>query len=92
MGDRVLIRVLNKEEVTKSGLFIPESSREKPQEGEIVAVGAGKLTEDGRLLPMDVKVGDKVLFGKYAGTELKVKDETLLIMHQDDILAIIEGE
>jgi len=91
LGDRVLIKPVEKtEEISRGGLIIPDSAKEKPQEGEIVAAGKGRLGDDGRLIPMDVKVGDKVLYGKYSGTEIKIDGKTLLIMHQDDILGIIE--
>lgn len=91
LGDRVVVKPLEQKEVKKGGIIIPDTAKEKPQEGEIIAVGKGKLTEDGKLLPMDVKVGDKVLFGKYSGTEVKIEDEECLIMHQDDLLGIIES-
>lgn len=91
LGDRVLITAAEKkEEVSLSGIIIPDSAKEKPQEGLIVACGKGRLGEDGKLIPMDVKVGDKVLYGKYSGTEIKIDGKTYLIMHQDDILGIIE--
>lgn len=90
LGDRVLITAVEKTEEIRSGLIIPDSAKEKPQEGKIVAAGKGKIGEDGRLIPMDVKVGDVVLYGKYSGTEIKIDGKTYLIMHQDDILGIIE--
>lgn len=90
LGDRVLVKPLEKEVEKKSGIIIPDTAKEKPQEGEIVAVGKGKITEDGKVLPMDVKTGDTILYGKYSGTEIKIEDEEYLIMHQDDILGIIE--
>lgn len=90
LGDRVLITALEKTEEIRSGLIIPDSAKEKPQEGKIVAAGKGRLGEDGKLIPMDVKVGDTVLYGKYSGTEIKIDGKTYLIMHQDDILGIIE--
>jgi chaperonin GroES len=89
LGDRVLVRPAEKEEGRKSGLIIPDTAKEKPQQGIVVAVGKGKTTEDGKVLPMDVKKGDKVLYGKYSGTEIKIDDQDHLIMHQDDILGII---
>lgn len=88
LGDRVVIRAMEKEEVTKSGLVLPDTAKEKPQEGEVVAVGPGKLGEDGKRLPMEVKEGDKVLFAKYAGTEVKLDDQEYLILRDTDILAI----
>ncbi len=91
LGDRVLVTAVEKTEtVSLSGIIIPDSAKEKPQEGLIVAAGKGRLGDDGRLIPMDVKVGDKVLYGKYSGTEIKIDGKTYLIMHQDDILGIIE--
>jgi len=90
LQDRILVKRLEEETVTAGGIFIPETAKEKPQRGEIVAVGNGKKTEDGKLLPLDVKAGDKVLFGKYAGTEIKVDGQEFLIMREDDILAVIE--
>ena len=90
LGDRVLVKAVEKkDEVRGSGLIIPDSAKEKPQEGEVIAVGKGKLTEDGKLLPMDVKPGDKILYGKYSGTEIKLDGQEYLIMHQEDILGLI---
>ena len=89
LGDRVVIKPSPKEEVTKSGLVIPDTAKEKPQEGTILAVGPGKLDDDGKRLPMDVKVGDKVLYAKYAGTEIKLEGEEYLIVKESDILAIV---
>lgn len=89
LGDRVLIRPIQREEQTKSGLFLPDTAKEKPQRGEVVAVGAGRVNDDGERLPMDVKQGDHVLFAKYAGTELKIDDEELLILSEKDVLAIV---
>ncbi len=90
LRDRLIVRRLNSEEKTKGGIFIPDSAKEKPQEGEIVAVGSGKILDDGRVLPLEVKKGDKVLFGKYAGSEVKVDGEELLMMKEEDILGIIQ--
>jgi chaperonin GroES len=90
LGDRVVVRPLEEEERTKGGIVLPDVAKEKPQHGEVVAVGPGALTEDGRRLPMDVKVGDRVLFAKYAGTEVKIDEEEYLILRQSDILAIVE--
>lgn len=90
LQDRILVKRVEEETKTAGGLFIPETAKEKPQRGEIVAAGKGKKTEDGKVLPLDVKVGDKVLFGKYAGTEIKVEGEDYLIMREDDILAVVE--
>jgi len=90
LGDRVLVKALEKGEEIRSGLIIPDTAKEKPQEGEIIAAGKGKIAEDGKLVPMDVKPGDKVLYGKYSGTEIKIDGQEYLIMHQDDILGIVE--
>lgn len=90
LQDRILVKRVEEETKTAGGLFIPETAKEKPQRGEIVAAGKGKKTEDGKVLPLDVKVGDKVLFGKYAGTEIKVDGNDYLIMREDDLLAIVE--
>jgi len=90
LQDRILVKRVEEETKTAGGIFIPETAKEKPQRGEIVAAGNGKKTEDGKVLPLDVKVGDKVLFGKYSGTEIKVDGEEYLIMREDDILAVVE--
>ena len=89
MGDRVVIRPAAREETTRSGIVLPDTSKEKPQRGEVIAVGNGRVTDEGKRLEMDVKVGDTVLFAKYAGTEFKMEDEELLILSEKDILAII---
>lgn len=89
LGDRVLVRPVEKDEIRKSGIIIPDTAKEKPQEGKIVAVGKGKVTEEGKVIPMEVKVGDAVLYGKYSGTEIKIDDKDHLILHQDDILGIV---
>ena len=90
LHDRVLIKVLDSEEKTAGGIIIPDSAKEKPQEGEVIAVGPGAKNEDGKLSPMDVKVGDTVMFGQYSGSEITVGEETLLVMSEDEIVAIIE--
>ncbi len=90
LGDRVLLQAIEQKEVKKSGIIIPDTAKEKPQEGKIVAAGKGKTTDEGKTLAMDVKVGDKVLYGKYSGTEIKINDEDYLIMHQEDILGILK--
>ncbi len=90
LGDRVLVKPIEEKEVKRGNIIIPDTAKEKPQQGEVIAVGKGKVTEDGKVIPMDVKVGDKVLFGKYSGTEIKIDGEEYLILHQDDILGIIE--
>ena len=89
LGDRVVVEPAEKEERTASGIILPETAKEKPQEGEILAVGPGRRDEDGKLIPMDVKKGDVVLFAKYAGTEIKLEDKKVLILKESDILAIV---
>jgi chaperonin GroES len=90
LGDRVVVEPIEKEERTASGIILPETAKEKPQEGTIVAVGPGRRDEDGKLVPMDVKLGDVVLYAKYAGTEIKLEDKKVLILKESDILAIVE--
>lgn len=90
LHDRVIVKRVEEEEVTKGGIIIPDTAKEKPIEGKIVAVGKGKVTEDGKKLPLEVKKGDRILFGKYAGTEIQIDGEENLIMREDDIVAIIE--
>ena len=90
LGDRVIVKPIEKKEEVRAGLIIPDTAKEKPQEGEIIAAGKGKIGEDGKLIPMDVKAGDKVLYGKYSGTEIKLDGQEYLIMHQDDVLGIVE--
>jgi chaperonin GroES len=92
LGDRVVIQPTPREEMTKSGIVLPDTAKEKPQEGKIIAAGPGRLTDEGTREPMDVKEGDKVLYAKYAGTEFKVDGEELLIVSQKDILAIVSEE
>jgi chaperonin GroES len=87
LGDRVVIKPTPKEEVSKGGIVLPDTAKEKPQEGKIVAVGPGRLTEDGKRIAMEVKKGDKIIYSKYAGTEFKLGDEELVIMREGDILA-----
>ncbi|HNN56001.1 MAG: co-chaperone GroES [Novosphingobium sp.] len=89
LHDRVLVRRVEAEEKTAGGIIIPDSAKEKPAEGEVVAVGAGNKAEDGKVTPLDVKAGDRVLFGKWSGTEVKIDGEDLLIMKESDILGII---
>jgi len=88
--DRVLVKRLEEEEVKKGGIIIPDTAKEKPQRGKVVAVGEGKVGDDGKRRPLEVKEGDVVLFGKYAGTEIKIDDEEYLIMREDEILGIIQ--
>jgi len=90
LQDRIIVKRVEEEEKTKGGIIIPESAKEKPMEGKVIAVGKGKVLEDGRVQPLDVKAGDRVLFGKYAGTEVKIDGEEHLIMREDDILGVIE--
>lgn len=92
LQDRVIVKRLEEEEKTKGGIIIPDTAKEKPQEGKVIAVGKGKVTEDGKVIPLDVKPGDKILFGKYSGTEIKIEGEEHLIMREEDILGIIEGK
>jgi chaperonin GroES len=87
LADRVLVKPIEKEEKTKSGIYLPDTAKEKPQEGEVLAVGPGKMTDDGKRIPLDIKVGDRVLYAKYGGTEIKVDDEDLIILRESDILA-----
>ena len=91
LGDRVVIKPTEREEVTKSGIVLPDTAKEKPQEGTIIAAGPGRVLDDGKRESMDVKEGDKVLYAKYAGTEFKIEGDELLIVKQSDILAVVEG-
>ena len=91
LGDRVLVEPIEQEEITASGIFIPETAKEKPQQGNVLAAGEGRRDDDGKRIPMDVKVGEKVLFAKYAGTEIKLDGKKLLIMKESDILGIVVG-
>ena len=90
LGDRVLVKPAETKETKRGGIIIPDTAKEKPQEGLVVATGKGKTTDEGKVLPMDVKAGDKILYGKYSGNEIKIDDEDYLIMHQDDILGILK--
>ena len=90
LGDRVVVRRLEEEEQTRGGIIVPDTAKEKPQRGKIVAVGPGRMTEDGKRIAPDVKKGNMVLFGKYAGTDVSMGDEEYLILREDDILAVIE--
>ncbi|HPS65870.1 MAG TPA: co-chaperone GroES [Ignavibacteria bacterium] len=89
LADRILVKAAPAEEKTASGIIIPDTAKEKPMQGEIIAVGKGKLTEDGKLIPLELKVGDKVLYGKYSGTEVTIDGEEYLIMREADVYAII---
>jgi chaperonin GroES len=90
LQDRVIVKRVKEEEKTKGGIIIPDTAKEKPIEGEVLAVGNGKVQDDGKLRPLDVKVGDRVLFGKYSGTEVKLDGEEALILREDDIVGVIE--
>ena len=90
LHDRILVKRIEEGEVRKGGIIIPDTAKEKPQEGKVVAVGNGKVTEEGKKIPLDVKAGDKILFGKYSGSEVKVDDEEYLILREEDVLGIIE--
>ena len=89
LGDRVIVKPKAPEEKTKGGIILPDTAQEKPMEGEIVAVGNGKIADDGKKIAMELKVGDKILYGKYSGTEVKINDEEFLIMRESDVYAII---
>lgn len=91
LHDRVIIKRMEEEKVSTGGIVIPDSATEKPIRGEVLAVGTGKILDDGSVRPMGVKVGEKVLFGKYSGTEVKIEDEELLVMREEDLMAVIEG-
>ena len=90
LQDRVIVKRIEEEEKTKGGIIIPDTAKEKPQEGKVIAAGKGKVSEEGKVIPLDVKMGDRILFGKYSGTEVKIEGEELLIMREEDILGIIE--
>jgi chaperonin GroES len=90
LQDRILVKRIDEEETTKGGIIIPDTAKEKPQEGKVIAVGKGKVQEDGKLQPLDVKKGDKVLFSKYAGTEVNIEGDEHLIIREDDVLGVIE--
>jgi len=91
LQDRVIVQRIEEEEKTKGGIIIPDTAKEKPQEGKVVAVGKGKVTDEGKIIPVSVKEGDKVLFGKYSGSEVKLNGNEYVIMREDDILGIVEG-
>jgi chaperonin GroES len=92
LHDRVIVKRLEEERTSPGGIVIPDTAAEKPVQGKIVAVGKGKILEDGQVRPLDVKVGDKILFGKYSGTEVKVEGEDLVVMREEDVMAVIEGK
>jgi chaperonin GroES len=89
LGDRILVKRIKEEEKTKGGIIIPDTAKEKPQEGKVVAVGKGKVTEDGKIVAPDVKAGDKILFGKYSGSEIKLDGDEHIVLREDDILGVI---
>ena len=91
LGDRVLVKRVDEEAKTKGGIIIPDTAKEKPQEGEVISVGPGTLNDKGELRPLDVKAGDRILFGKWSGTEVKLDNEELLIMKESDIMGVLEG-
>ncbi len=90
LADRIVVKVVSSEEKTKGGLFLPDTAKEKPQEGEVVAVGSGKVLENGQKLPLELKVGDRIIFSKYAGTEVKIDGDEYVIFSERDVLAVIE--
>ena len=90
LGDRILVKRIKEEEKTKGGIIIPDTAKEKPQEGKVVAVGKGKVADDGKLIAPEVRAGDKILFGKYSGSEIKLEGDDLIVLREDDILGIIE--
>ena len=90
LGDRILVKRIEEEDKSKGGIIIPDSAKEKPQEGKVVAVGKGKMLDDGKMVALEVKAGDRILFGKYSGTDVKIEGEEHLIMREDDVLGIIE--
>ncbi len=92
LHDRILIKRIEEEETVKGGIIIPDSAKEKPQEGEVVAVGNGKKNEDGKVVPLDVKAGDRILFGKYSGSEIKMDDEEYLILKEEEVLGVVEAK
>ena len=90
LHDRILVKRLEEQETKRGGIIIPDTAKEKPQEGKVVAVGNGKVTEEGKKIPLDVKAGDRILFGKYSGSEVKIEDDEYLILREEDVLAILE--
>ncbi|HXZ80765.1 MAG TPA: co-chaperone GroES [Terriglobales bacterium] len=91
LHDRIVVRRVEESETTRGGIIIPDTAKDKPQEGEVISVGKGKINEDGKVFPLDVKAGDRILFGKYAGTEIKIDGEDFLIMREEEVLGILEG-
>ncbi len=91
LHDRVVVKRIEEKETVQGGIIIPDTAKEKPQEGEVISVGQGKRTDDGKLIPLDVKAGDRILFGKYSGSEIKLEGDEFLIIREDEILGVIEG-
>jgi chaperonin GroES len=91
LHDRLLIKRIEEKETVKGGIIIPDTAKEKPQEGEVIAVGNGKKTEEGKVIPLDVKAGDRILFGKYSGTEIKIDNQEYLILREDEVLGVLES-
>ena len=92
LHDRILIKRIEEKESVKGGIIIPDTAKETPQEGEVIAVGNGKKNEDGKIVPLDVKAGDRILFGKYSGSEIKMDDEEYLILKEEEVLGVVEGK
>jgi len=92
LHDRILIKRIEEQETVRGGIIIPDTAKEKPQEGEVIAVGNGKILENGQRVPLDVKAGDRILFGKYAGSEIKIEGEEYLILREDEVLGVLEGK
>ncbi len=92
LHDRILIKRIEEKETAKGGIIIPDSAKEKQQEGQVIAVGHGRKTEEGKIIPLDVKAGDRILFGKYSGTEIKIDNEDVLILKEEEVLGVIEGK
>ncbi len=91
LHDRILVRRVEESETTRGGIIIPDTAKDKPQEGEVISVGKGKVNEEGKVTPLDVKAGDRILFGKYSGSEIKIDGEEFLIMREEEVLGILEG-
>jgi chaperonin GroES len=92
LHDRILVKRIEEKETVKGGIIIPDTAKEKPQEGEVVAVGNGKKTDEGKIVPLDVKTGDRILFGKYSGAEIKIDNEEFLILKEEEVLGVVEGK
>jgi chaperonin GroES len=92
LHDRILVKRIEEKEAVKGGIIIPDTAKEKPQEGEVIAVGNGRKTEEGKIIPLDVKAGDRILLGKYSGTEIKIDNEDYLILKEEEVLGVVEGK